>query len=356
MSTRLGIAFLSIFVLVVIAVGFKSGEPALAGEGQTKAEKVNLIGQFRVPSSAIDVQGNYAYVVGDSHVEGATSTGLRIIDIVNPAAPSQVGFFDTPRSAVDVDVVGSYAYITDGVGLRIIDVSSPAAPTEVGFVDTTSFANSLVVIGHNAYIAGESFLTVDVAYPTAPVEISTYKTPGSAQDLAVIGPYAYVADLNGGLRILNIQNPRAPAETGYYNTPDWADHVAVAGSNSYVLSPSELRIINVTNPAAPTNVGFFQPLRQMGKNGGVAVDGDFAYIADGTDGMYIVNVADPTAPAEVVFYDTPDIVNGFMTTAQDVAISGGYIYLADGDNGLLILKFTGNTLNGTYLPLIVAIE
>jgi len=47
--------------------------------------------------------------------------GLRIIDISNPAAPMEVGFFDTGSGAYGVYVSGSYAYVADGDdGLYII--------------------------------------------------------------------------------------------------------------------------------------------------------------------------------------------------------------------------------------------
>ena len=50
--------------------------------------------------------------------------GLSIIDISNPAAPTQSGFYDTPTPGYtdDVTVGEGYAYLADGrAGLRIID-------------------------------------------------------------------------------------------------------------------------------------------------------------------------------------------------------------------------------------------
>jgi hypothetical protein len=62
---------------------------------------------------------------------------LRIIDVSNPAAPSETGFFDTGENAYGVAVSGNYAYLADGDdGLYIIqndllvgieDHSSPVA-------------------------------------------------------------------------------------------------------------------------------------------------------------------------------------------------------------------------------------
>ena len=76
------------------------------------------------------VAGSYAYVADGK-------SGLRVINVANPAAPVEVGSYDTPGYADGVAVAGSYAYVADwGDGLRVINVANPAAPVEVGVYDT----------------------------------------------------------------------------------------------------------------------------------------------------------------------------------------------------------------------------
>ncbi len=75
---------------------------------------------------AVAVVDGLAY---DAH--GAS--GLRIIDVSNPAAPVELGALDTPGFAMGIEVVGGLAYVANGTsGLRIIDVSNPSAPVELG--------------------------------------------------------------------------------------------------------------------------------------------------------------------------------------------------------------------------------
>ena len=58
--------------------------------------------------------GTYAYVAD-------YGSGLRVIDVSNPAAPVEIGFYDTPGSASGVAVAGAYAYVADkGSGLEIL--------------------------------------------------------------------------------------------------------------------------------------------------------------------------------------------------------------------------------------------
>jgi hypothetical protein len=65
------------------------------------------------------------------------SGGLRVVDVSTPANPTEVGFYDTPRSAYGVAVSGSTVYVADwSRGLRVVDVSTPANPTEVGYFTT----------------------------------------------------------------------------------------------------------------------------------------------------------------------------------------------------------------------------
>ena len=60
--------------------------------------------------------------------------------------------------------------------------------------------------------------------------------------------------------------------------------------------------------------------------------GATVYVADGSSGLRIVNVANPAAPVEVGFYDT-------LGEAGNVVVAESYAHVADGAGGLLILRF-----------------
>ena len=76
---------------------------------------------------------------------------------------------------------------------------------------------------------------------------------------------------------------------------------------------------------------------------GCCYSGNYAYVADSFNGLAIVNISNPTAPALAGSYDTVGHV-------EDVAIVGNYAYVADGI-GLVILNIsdpTTPTLAGSY--------
>ena len=80
-----------------------------------------------------------------------------MINVANPAAPVEVGAYDTPGWAAGVAVAGNFAYVADGDrGLRVINVANPAAPVEVGFCDTPGVAMDVAVARNYAYVADEA--------------------------------------------------------------------------------------------------------------------------------------------------------------------------------------------------------
>jgi hypothetical protein len=59
-----------------------------------------------------------------------------------------------------------------------------------------------------------------------------------------------------------------------------------------------------------------------------------AYVADYVAGLRVISVADPANPSEVGYYDAPGDACG-------VAVAGDYIYVANGDSGLMVYEFYG---------------
>jgi hypothetical protein len=66
--------------------------------------------------------------VGPLAYVAANDSGLRVIDVSNPALPVEIGAFDVDF-AVGVSVVGTRAYVAYGdAGLRVIDAVAIPEP------------------------------------------------------------------------------------------------------------------------------------------------------------------------------------------------------------------------------------
>jgi hypothetical protein len=97
--------------------------------------------------------------------------------------------------------------------------------------------------------------------------------------------------------------------------------VAVSGNFVYVADGSAgLQVIDVSNPTNCVRVGGYDT---GGDAMDVALSGNLAYVADGFAGLQVFDVRNPTNCVRVGGYDT----SGY---AVGVAVSGHYAYVADG--------------------------
>jgi hypothetical protein len=129
---------------------------------------------------------------------------------------------------------------------------------------------------------------------------------------------------------------------GSYNTPGLAMGVAVDGDYAYVADENAgLQVIDISDPGNPSSAGSYNT---SGTALAVTIDGDYAYVADGAYGLQVIDISDPTIPSLAGNYDTPG-------SAYGVAVSGDYAYVADATSGLLVIDIsnpTSPTLAGSY--------
>ncbi|MBN1180206.1 MAG: tandem-95 repeat protein [Anaerolineae bacterium] len=85
-----------------------------------------------------------------------------------------------------------------------------------------------------------------------------------------------------------------------------------------------LRLVDVSTPANPHASGVYTTYSAYD----VALSGPYAYVASGYAGLQIIDVSDPADPHKVG-------EAGFAGNAQGVAVSGGTAYVADGDRNQL---------------------
>lgn len=257
--------------------------------------------------------------------------GLHIIDASNPAHPLDIGCFDIPRSQTfGLDVVGDYAYLADWAdGLRIIDVSDPSTPEFVSEISTPGLIGCVDVVGDYAYLGGkyEGFRIVDVSNPESPVALGSVLLDhadvyGDEQvfDVVVILPYAYVTNYAGGLRIIDVSNPNAPFEIGFIDDMP-LNNVCISDTLAYASYGDGFHVISISDPTQP---GFICEYRDsdLHYSRGIAIQGDYLFLATSSTGLFIFDVSSPTAPVVTGYYDT----GGF---ALELEVIGDYTYLAD---------------------------
>ncbi len=129
---------------------------------------------------------------------------------------------------------------------------------------------------------------------------------------------------------------------GSYDTPGYARGVAISGDYAYVADVSlGLRVIDIADPTNPSHAGSYDT---PGYAWSVAIAGDYAYVADEASGLQVIDISDPTVPSLAGSYDTP-------AAAYGIAIAGDYAYVADWTSGLQVIDISDPTnpaLAGSY--------
>ncbi|RLC81612.1 MAG: hypothetical protein DRI61_03650 [Chloroflexi bacterium] len=165
-----------------------------------------LVGSADLSGSGLYGTGNMLYVADGKN-------GLHIVSVADPTHPVQVGLYDTEGRALDVYVVGDYAYVADKYGLAVLSVADPAHPIQVSYLDIEGGqAQGIYVVGDYAYVAAgtRGLRVISIIDPAHPVEV-TFHDVGGAVDVYADEEYIYVADPLSGLLILQPASPTLQA-------------------------------------------------------------------------------------------------------------------------------------------------
>jgi len=157
-----------------------------------------------------------------------------------------------------------------------------------------------------------------------------------ANNIAVAGHYLYITTARG-LVVVDIDdplNPRATAEIAL-NSPR---AIAIQFRYGFVVDGDGLKVLDVSDPAAPKLVA--GALVSLADARDVYVARTYAYVANGKDGVAIIDVEQPEKPRlDQVFND-----GGKLNDARQVKVAmtnaSLFGYVADGRNGLRILQLT----------------
>lgn len=314
------------FGLYVLETG--SGRPVMQGW----LEGAGWTGQD------VKLSGGRAYVA-------CGSDGLRVVDVTTPSSPRVVGTLDTPGFAQAIALGGGLALVADGqAGVRILSLANPDVPVELAVVDTPGLAKGVALAGQRAYVADDTSLRVlDLTQPSAPVELGHIVM--SAQRVTVRDGLAYVCASSQGLHIVNVTDPAQPQVLGSLppaGNPN-ASTLNVALTGNYACLANReggLAVADVSIPSVPllngTRMDWFQGVN-IAARPGVAVVTGTAYAQGGafaTNGLRVVDLADPARPIVVGQLDTPTLA------LQGVDMAGSLAFVACGEAGLRVVDLT----------------
>lgn len=253
-------------------------------------------------------------------VAGAQS-GLHLYSVPPQGAPVPGGTCELPGEPVSVTIDGTHAYVCGSTGLAIVDVSNPEAPTLVGWTSTPSAARAVALSGTTAYVAtwDAGIVPIDVANPAEPVRGEPTNTPGHAYDVAITGDLLVLADFEGGVRTFTIDEGGLLVEAAKDESLRTATGVEISAGTVWVLDETTGVY---AYPLPPARLEQEVALGLEGTTSFLALWGDTLAVSKGQGGAYCVK-ADPE-DLRVLWY----VADTGPTSG--IAIDNHYVYYAAG--------------------------
>ncbi len=354
----------------------------------TSAEDVVVYTATYGPLAGRDIAVSGIQYCGGSRYDADADRGLMLWDVTDPAAPIQIGYLNTGCCTRGVhefevqhraDLGRTFAYLS---------------------VPTSRYPDSATASGYRDAGGDGDFRLVDITDPTNPVQVSDWGIQdiggpfsvgqgcdadanyGHGAEPSDDGTLVFVAYWDSGFVALDLTDPAVPVYLGRTIYPAYAD--GDAHSSSYddarrVLFTADedfcktsgpgiekgygyLRVYDMQNPSSPVQIGEYRTPDSRGANDQAAGDyvihnpllvGTTVYASWYSDGVRVIDVADPANPTEVAYFVPPAVKNpvspsqrGVLTnTAQvwGVAVDDdtGLVYISDMNSGLWILRQTG---------------
>jgi hypothetical protein len=195
--------------------------------------------------------------------------------------------------AVNITVAGNYAYIVSTkTGLNIVDISTPTSPRLVSTLGAPALVEPRAVQVQFRYafvLDREGLKTIDVTAPSRPRATGSKAAIADARDLYLVRTYAYVAAGAQGLASVDIERPEAMGAPSFYN----------AGGS--------------LNDATGVTVA-------------ATYAGQYAYVADGKNGLKVVRLSDTGTPGYLGWSPppVPEVIAWIPTRGPALRVAEGY--------------------------------
>ncbi len=325
---------------------------------------------------------------GGSRYDADADRGLMLWDVTNPAAPAQLGYLRTACCTRGVhefevqhraDLGRTYAYAT---------------------VPASRYPDSSTASGYRDANGDGDFRLIDITNPAAPFQASDWGIQdiggpfdggqgcdadanyGHGAEPSADGKLAFVSYWDSGFVRLDLTDPARPVYTGRTVYPADADGDAHSSqydeSRKLLITADEdfckasgagtekgfgyLRVYDYSRPAAPKQIGLYRTPNSMDTTDIAAGDfvihnnvlvGTTSYTSWYTDGVRVIDLANPKAPKEVAYFVPPATTNPVKPSQRGVLSNTtqvwgvvvdeetGLVYASDMNSGLWILKRTG---------------
>ncbi|MCE9591901.1 MAG: Ig-like domain-containing protein [Planctomycetes bacterium] len=283
-----------------------------------------------VAGSTTDPAGQLAYLATGSN-------GLAIVDVTNFRTPVVRGQITLPGGGVSVSVDSGLgiAAVASTTGLNLVNVANPASPALLRTIDFA--AEKVEVFDGVAYaIAGSALRAYEL---TSGEELQRLPLGNSITAFAREGETLYTVDSANVLRVIDISGPTAVLRGSLTLTASGGE-MFVGNGLAYVGAETGFNggfsVANVSNPAAPTLVSGPDLTSLAGR--AIALNGSGLGVSVGKPGngnnvLHLLNTTDPA--------NTGSLVTAINLPAfpRAVALAAGIALVADDTAGLQVVNY-----------------
>lgn len=277
-------------------------------------------------------------------------SGIRVYDVANidnkafserivtaPFSPMGQRLYVESKHATDV--VAPTTMAPDPTRTHRPENHEPPISMIYAYIYATDLEEGLIMINVATLLDGNpanNFLKKDIVFnPDGILH--------GAESVTIVGNYAYVC-CEKGLVVVSIENPEKPVITSIIDDTfiKHPTHVQAQFRYAFVCDEEGVKILDITDLARPRPVTHM-PLTEAKK---IYVARTYAYVAAGHEGLVILNVENPEKPFVDQIYTADGQINDLHDVKLGISYVSQFAYLADGKNGMRIVQLTSPETEG----------
>jgi hypothetical protein len=242
---------------------------------------------------------------------------------------------DLVRRTYDVLVRGHLAFLASTVGVVAVDVKDPTKPRYIGALLLPDSVNGLGTVGDKllAALGPAGLVVVDASRPDQMKRIATTSLSGAVMGVAGVKEVAIVASGTAGIQAVDLSNPKRPRKVSHWDTPGYARAIRVKDEIAYLADGTAgVQLFRV----AGKKLNHLKTLLSRGHVHDLALLDKLLLVAEGSAGLGLVDVSDPSKPRPVGRIGVKDTARGVCTvgTGKKLAI------VADGTKGVAVFDIS----------------
>ena len=157
-----------------------------------------------------------------------------------------------------------------------------------------------------------------------------------AQHITIGGHYLYIT-ADAGIVVVDVDDPMKPKVASIIPIKN-ARRTALQFRYLFVTDTHGLKVVDVTNAVKPRVVA--NASVALANANGIYLARTYAYVANGKDGLAIIDIEKPEQPSLYQMFNA----DGQLNDARDVVVGSTnaslFAYVADGKNGMKVLQLT----------------